>query len=94
MQQRMDDARFTQLSHFLRDPLWEGTNNGAERMGRTYRHLQTPRFGLRTDEAREGALVAHAMHRHHRHEHTARPPANRCTRGRKRTGTGDLTIAA
>lgn len=46
MQQRMDDARFTQLSHFLRDPLWEGTNNGAERMGRTFRHLQTPQFGF------------------------------------------------
>jgi len=94
MQQRMDDARFTQLSHFVRDLLWEGTNNGAERMRRTFRHLQTPRFGLRTDEAREGALVVHAMHRHYRHDHTAQPQANRCTRGRKRTGTGDLAMVA
>src|SRR5262249_17658962 len=63
VQQRMDDAHFARLSPVLRHPGWEGTNNGAERMGRTFRHLQTPRFGLRTDAGREGALVAHVLQR-------------------------------
>jgi hypothetical protein len=94
MQKRMDDARFTQLSPFLRDPRWEGTNNGAERMGRTFRHLQAPRFGLRTDEAREGALVAHALHRHHHPDHPALPQANRCSRGRTRRERANLPMAA
>ncbi len=94
MQQRMDEARFTHLSPFLRDPLWEGTNNGAERMGRTFRHLQKPRFGLRTDEAREGALIAHAMQTPHNHDQTTLPQAHRSTRGRRGTTTGGLALAA
>ena len=47
-QDRLDAARFAQLSHFLRRPEWEATSNGAERMGRQFRHRQAPHFRLRT----------------------------------------------
>jgi hypothetical protein len=93
MQARMDVTRFTHLSHFLSEPRWESTNNGAERMGRTFRHLQAPRFGLRTDEAREGALVAHAMRRRRPPEHGMVRLVPPLTRGR-RPRHGDLAMAA
>ena len=56
IQAAVDEARFTRLSYFLREPEWEATNNGAERMGRTFRHRQAPHFNLRTERAIEDAL--------------------------------------
>lgn len=64
VQQAIDAPRFERLSPFLRDPSWEATNNGAERMGRTFRHHQHPRFNLRTTASIEEALKVRAtLHR-------------------------------
>ncbi len=56
VQARVDAEQFDRLSAFLDHPGWEATNNGAERMGRAFRHTQAPHFTLRTPEATDGAL--------------------------------------
>ena len=48
VQESVDRARFERLSCFLQEPTWQATSNGAERMGRTFRHRQGPHFNLRT----------------------------------------------
>ena len=48
--------QFRQLSHFLTQPHWEATNNGAERTGRAFRHLQGLHFNLRKSQSIEGAI--------------------------------------
>jgi transposase len=48
IQQQVTPAKFEQLSHFLQQPEWEATNNGAERTGRVFRHRQAPHFKLRS----------------------------------------------
>jgi hypothetical protein len=83
VQQQVDEARFERLSQFLRQPAWEATNNGAERMGRDFRHHQAPHFTLRTAAAIEGALAAGACLRREEVVGTARPDVSRCHRGRK-----------
>jgi hypothetical protein len=83
VQQQVDEARFERLSQFLRQPAWEATNNGAERMGRAFRHQQAPHFTLRTATAIDGALRAGACLRRAEAAGAARPTAGRCTRGRK-----------
>ena len=88
MQDRLDAARFAQLSHFLDRPEWEATSNGAERMARRFRHGQAPHFRLRTPAAVEGALTIWAC----QHKQAATEPApggrqaraSRSARGRKR----------
>ena len=49
LQARLDEEHFSKISRFLEQDRWEATNNGAERMGRAFRHLQKPRVGS-TDE--------------------------------------------
>jgi hypothetical protein len=63
VQDRLDAARFAQLSHFLRQPEWEATSNGAERLGRLFRHRQAPHFRLRSPRAIEGAVTVWACQR-------------------------------
>ena len=60
---RLDAARFAQLSHFLRQPEWEATSNGADRLGRLFRHRQVPHFRLRSPRAIEGAVTVWACQR-------------------------------
>jgi hypothetical protein len=38
---------FLKISRFLEHAGWEATNNGVERMGRTFRHLQRSRYNFR-----------------------------------------------
>ena len=84
IQQSVDGPRFRQLGHFLREPRWEATNNGAERTGRTFRHRQQPHFNLRTTTAIESALTVRAcLHKEAILNPTA-TLANRCPRGRPR----------
>lgn len=79
--ERMDEDRAAQALAFLQRPEWEATNNGAERSGRQFRHLQAACYKLRTDTAIEGALKAWASHR--REDRTAPPPTvGRSPRGR------------
>ncbi len=79
--ERMDDERAQRVLAFLQRPEWEATNNGAERGGRQFRHLQASCFKLRTDAAIDGALKAWAVQT--KETCTARPArANRSWRGR------------
>jgi hypothetical protein len=81
--QRRLKRRFEKLSQFLRDPRWEATNNGAERMGRAFRHRQGPHFNLRTEETIEGAIVVAACQRKEAVLAPAREPFHTCQRGRR-----------
>jgi lambda repressor-like predicted transcriptional regulator len=80
---RMTDSHFEKLSQFLRNPDWEATNDGAERAGRAFRHLQAPHFNFRQISTIEAALVITACQNQVRFiAPTPRLP-NACTRGRK-----------
>jgi len=83
VQVRIDGARFKQLSCFLQHPHWEATNNGAERAGRAFRHLQAPHFQWRSTEAIEGIITATALSQMADQEAQPAPRAGYCTRGRK-----------
>jgi len=82
VQARVDADQFDKLSAFLDHPGWEATNNGAERMGRTFRHTQAPHFTLRTPLAIDGALTAQAVLRKAAAERGLDAAAARSTRGR------------
>jgi hypothetical protein len=87
-QQSVDVGHFQHLSQFLREPRWEATNNGAERMGRTFRHRQKPHFNLRTTTSVDNALKVRACLQ----KETVITPTvtfgNRCPRGRPRRPAG------
>ncbi len=82
VQARVDAEQFDRLSAFLDHPGWEATNNGAERMGRAFRHTQAPHFTLRTPEATDGALTVQAVLRKATVERGIDAAAARSTRGR------------
>jgi hypothetical protein len=82
VQAHVDTERFDRLSAFLDHPGWEATNNGAERMGRAFRHAQAPHFTLRTPEATDGALTVQAVLRKDAFERGTVAAAARSTRGR------------
>jgi len=90
----VDEARFTQLSHVLRNPLWEATNNGAERAGRRFRHLQGPHYNLRSVPSIERALAAQAMIAHTESSIVDVPKPSRSTRGRTPHAMPPLTLMA
>ncbi len=88
IQGAVDAAQFTRLSHFLRHPTWEATSNGAERMGRAFRHRQAAHFNLRSGQSIEEVLQLTACHRK---ERVLSPPLQRlhtCQRGRNRRAAG------
>jgi Transposase, Mutator family len=81
-QQHLDADHFARLSVFLHHPMWEATNNAAERGGRAFRHAQHPHFRLRTIHALDADLKVHACLRK---ERACSPPLRRlhhCQRGR------------
>lgn len=59
--ERFTAERFQKISHFLTNDQWEATNNGAERMGREFRHQQAPHFNLRSEEGIAGLITVHAV---------------------------------
>jgi hypothetical protein len=83
VQEKMTDERFAKLSTFLHDPKWEATSNGAERMGRAFRHLQAPRFKLRSSDGIDIAMKAWAMERKEQLSGRAAQRAGRSFRGRR-----------
>ena len=93
VQERMT-AQFERLSPFLRNPRWEATNNGAERMGRAFRHRQAPHFKLRTGPAMEGAIVVMAGHKQAAATSEKYWEFARCRRGRKPRQRLELCAAA
>jgi transposase len=93
--QRMTDSHFDQLSQFLRNPEWEATNDGAERAGRAFRHLQGPHFNFRHISTIEAALVVTTCHRQASILHPNSRLPNACTRGRKpRSLSASFSVAA
>ena len=93
-QQHLADDHFARLSTFLHDPLWEGTNNAAERGGRAFRHGQHPHFRLRFVRSIEADLKVRAWLKKERF--CSPPPTrlHRCQRGRCQvpTRTGALAV--
>jgi hypothetical protein len=85
IQERVDAARFRHLSHFLTNPDWEATNNGAERMGRAFRHLSAPHFTLRTTSSVDAMLKVRGCLQKQRRTQPVIALANRCPRGRRRS---------
>ena len=83
MQGRTDAEQFTKLSQFLEQPDWEGTNNGAERMGRLFRQRQGPHFRLRTAAGIDDDLTMHALARKTAHEQRHQQMMARSRRGRR-----------
>jgi len=81
-QRQLDSAHFARLSHFLADPDWEATNNGAERTARLFRHRQAPHFTLRTQTAVDDMLIGSAFLRKDAVTANAGVPAARSRRGR------------
>ena len=81
-QRQLDPAHFERLSHFLDEPGWEATNNGAERTARLFRHRQAPHFALRTQAAIDDALNVGAFLRKDALTATDDIAAARCRRGR------------
>lgn len=83
VQGRSDAEQFTKLSQFLEQPHWEGTNNGAERMGRLFRQRQGPHFRLRTPSSIDDDLTMHALGRKAGQDQQHQPAAARSRRGRR-----------
>jgi hypothetical protein len=93
VQESVDRARFERLSCFLREPTWQATSNGAERMGRTFRHRQSPHFNLRTATSIAADLTVRACLQ----KQAAATPIvlfdSRCRRGDKPSGQPTLRAA-
>jgi hypothetical protein len=93
VQESVDRARFERLSRFLQQPTWEATSNGAERMGRTFRHRQSPHFNLRTAASITADLTVRAC----LYKQAAISPVvlfdNRCRRGDKPSSQPTLRAA-
>jgi transposase len=94
VQDVMSPARFTRLSQFLRQPHWEATNNGAERVGRAFRHRQAPHFRLRSIGAIDGTLRVVMQQTKEKTMTPATPILRLCPRGRRPRGARQLTRAA
>lgn len=93
-QRPLDPAHFERLSHFLDEPTWEATNNGAERTARLFRHRQAPHFALRTQAAIGDALNVGAFLRKDTMTKRNDIPAARCRRGRPRHNQEAIALAA
>lgn len=83
-QERMTTAKFESLSHFLRHPDWQSTNNGAERRGRTFRHHQASHFNLRTQETIENTITVKACLFKATATRPLSQPFHTCQRGRRK----------
>jgi transposase len=84
VQDQMTPAKFEQLSHFLHQPDWEATNNGAERAGRAFRHRQAPHFNLRKKEVIENSINVAACLGKKAALQPPSQPFHTCQRGRKK----------
>lgn len=93
-QRQRDPAHFERLSHFLDEPTWEATNNGAERTARLFRHRQAPHFALRSQAAIEAAFNVGAFLRKEALTQHNDLAAVRCRRGRPRKTQQAAVLAA
>lgn len=80
--ERVTEAQFTKVSHFLHHAHWEATNNGAERGGRGFRHEEAAHFRLRSTRAITDTLTAQALLRKEQCTTPRARPHQRKARGR------------
>jgi hypothetical protein len=83
LQARLCEEHFQTVSRFLEHEEWEATNNGVERTGRAFRHLQRSRYNFRKPTSIENAIRARAWLTKQGSSPTSTPPPGRCARGRK-----------
>jgi lambda repressor-like predicted transcriptional regulator len=83
LQARLCEEHFLKISRFLEHEEWEATNNGVERTGRAFRHLQRSRYNFRKPVSIENAIRAKAWLAKQGSSPRSTPPPGRCARGRK-----------
>jgi hypothetical protein len=83
LQARVDEEHFLKICRFLEQDQWESTNNGAERMGRTFGHLQKPRYKFRKLESIRRVIEVGACICKEEKLRKEEVEPGRCTRGRK-----------
>jgi hypothetical protein len=83
LQARLCEEHFLKISRFLEHEEWEATNNGVERTGRAFRHLQRARYNFRKPVSIENAIRARAWLAKQGSSPRSIPPPGRCARGRK-----------
>jgi hypothetical protein len=95
LQARFCGEHFQKVSRFLEHEEWEATNNGVERTGRAFRHLQRSRYNFREPASIEDAIRARAwLAKEGRSSPTSTPPPGRCARGRKTGHRSGVPVAA
>ncbi len=94
LQARFCEEHFLKISRFLEQDGWEATNNGAERMGRAFRHLQRPHYNFRKPGTLEDAIRVRAWHSKKQSTSTEGLPCGRCARGRKPRRASEMSTAA
>lgn len=96
LQARLCEEHFLKISRFLEQDEWEATNNGAERMGRAFRHLQRPHYNFRKPRTIEDAIRVRAWYtKEQSSTSTEGLPLGRCSRGRKaRRASSEMPTAA
>jgi hypothetical protein len=83
LQARLGEEHFLKISRFLEHEEWEATNNGVERKGRAFRHLQRSRYNFRKPVSIENAIRARAWLAKQGSSPTSTPSPGRCARGSK-----------
>jgi transposase len=84
LQARFCEEHFRKVCRFLEHEEWEATNNGVERTGRAFRHLQRSRYNFRKPTSIENAIRARAwLAKQGSSSLRSTPPPGRCARGRK-----------
>jgi hypothetical protein len=61
LQARFCEEHFQKVSCFLKQGDWEATNDGVERTGRAFRHLQRSRYNFRKPTSIENAIRVRAL---------------------------------
>lgn len=94
LQARLCEEHFQKVSRFLEHEEWEATNNGVERTGRAFRHLQRSRYNFRDPVSIEDAIKVRAWLAKEGSTPTSTSPPGRCTRGRKAGFRSSVAVAA
>jgi transposase len=94
LQARFCEEHFQKVSRFLEQDGWEATNNGVERMGRAFRHLQRSRYNFRKPGSIEDAIKVGAWFSKERSTPTEGLRLGRCARGRKARQASEMSRAA
>jgi hypothetical protein len=94
LQARFCEEHFQKVSRFLEHEEWEATNNGVERAGRAFRHLQRLHYNFRKPTSIENAIRARAWLTKQGSSARSTAPPGRCARGRKAGCRSSVPAAA